>query len=72
MTAPLPFASRSPIADLFNDLVAWLHARLAGREAELLDQLAAERELNFELRTARNFADSEAAGYIDRTGLERP
>ena len=41
-------------------------AQLATREAEL----AFERERSIELRTARNYADSDAAGYIDRTGLE--
>jgi hypothetical protein len=30
------------------------------------------RALQHELRTARDFADSDAAGYIDRTGLETP
>ncbi|MFH9574278.1 hypothetical protein ACH4MG_27520 [Streptomyces sp. NPDC017454] len=46
-------------------------AQLSTREAELLAELAAVRELNFELRTARDFADTEAAGYIDRTFLNR-
>ncbi|MGW2048652.1 hypothetical protein ACWCPF_26225 [Streptomyces sp. NPDC001858] len=43
---------------------------LAAREAELVAELAAQREIGFELRTARDFAESDAAGYIDRTGLE--
>ncbi|MEZ3180344.1 hypothetical protein KYY02_17115 [Streptomyces pimonensis] len=47
-------------------------ARLSAREAELVAELAALRERDFELRTARDFADTEAAGYIDRTGLETP
>ncbi|MFJ4974150.1 hypothetical protein ACIP6X_02165 [Streptomyces coeruleorubidus] len=45
--------------------------QLTAREAELAAELSFEREQRFELRTARNFADSDAAGYIDRTGLER-
>ncbi|MFG6300177.1 hypothetical protein [Streptomyces rochei] len=47
-------------------------ARLTTREAELVAELAAVRELNFELRTARDFADTEAAGYIDRSYWEKP
>lgn len=44
--------------------------RLTKRVAELKQQLAAAKELNFELRTAADFRATEAAGYIDRTGLE--
>ncbi|MEU0200863.1 MULTISPECIES: hypothetical protein [unclassified Streptomyces] len=44
--------------------------RLSARAIELAHQLAAEQERNFELATAADFADSDAAGYIDRTGLE--
>lgn len=44
--------------------------QLAEREALLGAELAFQRERNFELRTARDFAASAAAGYIDRTGLE--
>jgi hypothetical protein len=44
--------------------------RLTAREAELTQQLTAAQERNFELTTARDFADTAAAGYIDRTGLE--
>lgn len=47
-------------------------ARLTAREAELVAEIAALRELNFETRTARDFADTEAAGYIDRSYLEGP
>jgi hypothetical protein len=46
--------------------------RLTARATELAHQLAAEQERNFELTTARDFADTAAAGYIDRTGLEGP
>jgi hypothetical protein len=44
--------------------------QLTAREAELEAEVAFQREQRFELRTARDFADSDAAGYIDRTGLE--
>ncbi|MFD5294725.1 hypothetical protein ACFWJU_05910 [Streptomyces mutabilis] len=47
-------------------------ARLSTREAELLAEIAAVRELNFELRTAASFRETEAAGYIDRDYLEKP
>jgi hypothetical protein len=46
--------------------------RLTAREAELTAELAFERERHFELTTARDFADTAAAGYIDRAGLEGP
>ncbi|MFE2047916.1 hypothetical protein ACFXAS_05375 [Streptomyces sp. NPDC059459] len=46
-------------------------ARLSTREVELLAEIAAVRELNFELRTARNFADSKRSGYIDDDYLEK-
>ncbi|GAB2718493.1 hypothetical protein [Streptomyces bullii] len=44
--------------------------RLGEREALLSAELAFQRERNFELTTARDFADTEAAGYIDRSFLE--
>jgi hypothetical protein len=44
--------------------------QLTAREAELAAELSFEREQEFELRTAASFRASEAAGYIDRTGLE--
>jgi hypothetical protein len=42
-----------------------LEERAAGLEAEV----AFQRERNFELTVARDFADSLAAGYIEREGL---
>jgi len=70
MTAPLPSSYTSPMAGFVNAL-----ARLAirGLDAEVRALEALRRdalELQHELRTARDFADTEAAGYIDRTGLE--
>jgi len=47
-------------------------ARLSTREAELLAEIAAVRELNFEARTAASFRDTATAGYIDWTFLEKP
>jgi hypothetical protein len=44
--------------------------RLEERATGLKSQLAHERERNFELTTARDYAATAAAGYIDRTGLE--
>lgn len=44
--------------------------RLTRRVAELEELLAAEMERNEELRTAADFRATEAAGHIDRTGLE--
>lgn len=70
MTAPLPSAYTSPIAGFVNAL-----ARLAirGLNAEVRELEGIRRdalELQHALHTARDFADTEAAGYIDRTGLE--
>ncbi|MEU2924146.1 hypothetical protein ABZ636_03665 [Streptomyces sp. NPDC007251] len=72
MTGPLPTSRTSPMAGLLNAL-----ARLYIRRAQPL--IAAQERaldeahnLNHRLRTARNFADSEASGYIDRTSLEKP
>lgn len=45
--------------------IARLEERAAGLEAELRFQ----RERNFELVTARDFADSLRSGYVDREGL---
>jgi hypothetical protein len=46
---------------------------IAAGVLELLDALglAAATELSRAEATARNFADTDAAGYIDRTGLEQ-
>jgi hypothetical protein len=46
--------------------------QLTAREAELTAEVAFQRERHHELTTAASFRDSEAAGYIDRTGLEGP
>ncbi|KOG33333.1 hypothetical protein [Streptomyces resistomycificus] len=62
MTAP-PAVDPDPAA-----AICWLKTRIADLEAELADA----QERNFELRTAADFQATEAAGYIDRTGLEKP
>lgn len=67
MTAPLPSPMASPTAGFFNALLRHTNRRLRARIAEL--QAAIEQQHTE--RTARDFADTEAAGYIDRTGLER-
>ena len=70
MTAPLPTAYTSPIAGFVNALarhaINGLDKRIRELEALQRDAL----ELQHELRTAANFRDTDAAGYIDRTGLE--
>ena len=72
MTAPAPSPYLSPTAGLLNALCRLTIARLDTHIAGLERLLGEARELNHELRTARDFADSDAAGYIDRTFLEAP
>lgn len=70
MTAPAPTPYRSPIAGFVNALarheIRGLDTRIRELEAALRDGL----ELRQAIATALDFADSDAAGYIDRTGLE--
>ncbi|MEU5477523.1 hypothetical protein [Streptomyces mirabilis] len=40
MTAPIPAPRLSPIAGLFNDLVAWLNDRLAAHAVQLEAEVA--------------------------------
>jgi hypothetical protein len=60
------------MAGLVN-AVARLYIRRAlpilAAQKQALDEA---RNLNHRLRIARNFADSHASGYIDRTFLEKP
>jgi len=69
MTAPLPSSYTSPMAGFVNALarhtISGLDKRIRELEALRRDAL----ELQHELRTARDFADTEAAGYIDRTDI---
>lgn len=71
MTAPLPSPRLSPTAGFFNALVRELNKRLRVHIADLLRQIDDARDAGPSQRTARNFADSAAAGYIDRSFLER-
>ena len=67
MTTP---ARLSPIAGLFNALLR-LYIRRARPVITAQQQALDEaRNLNHRLTTARDFAASDNAGYIDRTGLE--
>lgn len=64
-----------PLDDVMPKLAGKQLARqpaIAAGVLELLDALglAAATELSRAEATARDFADSDAAGYIDRTGLE--
>ncbi|MEU3613421.1 hypothetical protein ABZ725_14055 [Streptomyces sp. NPDC006872] len=60
-----------PPAAGFMDALACLYIlRALPHIAALERALDESRNLNHRLRTARDFADSDAAGYIDRTGLE--
>lgn len=70
MTAPVPAPRLSPTAGAFNAIVRHLNIRLTVRVTELRLLIAAETETGHAAADARNFADSEAAGYIDRTGIE--
>lgn len=67
MTAPAPAPRLSPTAGFFNALLR-LYIRRA-RPVIAAQQLAVDeaRNLNARLTTARDFAASDAAGYIDRT-----
>ena len=68
MTAPA--SHLSPLAGFVNALarlaIRGLDARVRELEADRRTSLERQRALI----TARDFADSDAAGYIDRTGLE--
>jgi hypothetical protein len=65
-------ARLSPTAGLFNAAVR-LYIRRAHQLIAAQEQALDEaRNLNHRLRTAASFRATDAAGYIDRTGLERP
>ncbi|MDT0608782.1 hypothetical protein [Streptomyces lancefieldiae] len=71
MTAPVP-SRLSPTAGLLNAL-ARLYIRRAVPFIAIQEKAREEAiNLNHRLRTARDFADTEAAGYIDRSYLEEP
>lgn len=72
MTAPLPSPYLSPMAGLFNRLVAHLNGRLTARIDELLLLIDIETEIGHAHRTAAGFRETDDAGYIDRSFLEGP
>jgi hypothetical protein len=66
-----PAATRlSPTAGFVNALRRLVIRGLTAVVAERTTELAAQRELNDTLRTTASYKASQAAGYIDRTGLE--
>lgn len=76
MTAPLPTPRPVLLAGMFDALMR-LYIRLApayiaDRERALTAATRLNRELTEAARTARNFADTERSGYIDRSFLEGP
>lgn len=68
MTAPAP--ALSPTAGFVNALARHAIRGLDTRVRELEANVAGAREVGHALRTARDFAASQTAGYIDRTGLD--
>ncbi|MER6492626.1 hypothetical protein [Streptomyces griseorubiginosus] len=70
MTAPLPTPYLSPMAGFFNALLRLYIRRARPIIAAQQRQLDEARNTNAQLVTARDYADSRAAGYIDRTGLD--
>lgn len=70
MTAPAESPYRSPIAGFVNALARHAIRGLDARIRELEALLTDATEISRALATARDFADSDRSGYIDRTGLE--
>lgn len=70
MTAPAEASYRSPTAGFVNAMARHAIRGLDARIRELEALLADATEVGRALATARDFAESDAAGYIDRTGLE--
>ncbi|MFD8008141.1 hypothetical protein [Streptomyces mirabilis] len=64
-------AAHLPLAARMVDALRRRYIRLATAYiADLEAEVAVKRERTYELIAAADFADSDAAGYIDRTGLE--
>lgn len=70
MTAPLPSPYTSPTAGLFNALMRLYIRRARPIIAAQQAALDEARNRHHRLVTARDFAASEAAGYIDRSGVD--
>jgi hypothetical protein len=72
VTAPAPAPYLSPIAGFVNALARHAIRGLDARIRDLEALLADATELRYTLREARDFTDTDNAGYIDRTGIEGP
>lgn len=70
MTAPLPTPALSLMADLCNALMRLYIRRALPLIAAQQTALDEARNRNYRLRTAADFRATEAAGHIDRTGLD--
>ncbi|MFJ9633704.1 hypothetical protein ACIRU8_39030 [Streptomyces sp. NPDC101175] len=70
MTAPTPPPYLSPTAGFVNAMARCAIRGLNARVRELETARTEALEFQRALRTTRNFNDSRAAGYIDRTGLD--
>lgn len=70
MTAQLATPRLSPTAGLLNAMARLYILRARPIIAAQQKAVDDARNLNHRLTTARDFADTAAAGYIDRTGLE--
>jgi hypothetical protein len=70
MTAPVPPPRMSPMAGFVNAMARHAIRGLNARVRELEADVAGARELGHALRTSRNFNASQAAGHVDRTGLD--
>ncbi|MEV7975354.1 hypothetical protein [Streptomyces sp. NPDC086519] len=72
MTAPLPSPYLSPTAGLVNACARLYIKRALPLIAAQEQELDEATNLNHRLRTEASYRDSRAAGYIDRSFLERP
>lgn len=70
MTAPLPTPYTSPTAGLVNAMVRLFIKRARPIVAAQQSALDEARNLHHKLTADRDFRATEAAGYIDRTGLD--
>lgn len=71
MTAPQPTRT-SPTAGLLNAMARLYIRRAVPFIAIQEQQLDEARNEQHRLRTAASFRETEAAGYIDRSYLEKP
>ncbi|MEV7034542.1 hypothetical protein AB0N99_30475 [Streptomyces sp. NPDC093272] len=71
MSAPVPSPRLSPMAGLVNACRRLYIKRALPLIAAQQQAVDEARNLNHRLRDARNFADSDDSGYVDRSPLER-